>query len=340
MITLLNGEESFLRRIYGEKMFPIHRMRRLRKTKTIRDIVAETVVIREDLICPVFVTIDKTSEIPSMPGIFRKNLTEVVEYVAGVKDQGISSFIFFGIPEKKDGEGSEAWSPKGVVQRAISAIKEANLDVTLITDVCLCQYTDHGHCGNLDSNGTINNDLSLKSLSKTAVSHVQAGADFVAPSDMMDGRVGAIRTDLDENGFTDIGIIAYSAKYKSSFYGPFRDAADSSPKSGDRSTYQMDYRNLSEALHEVELDLNEGADIVMVKPALAYLDVIKAVRDEFNVPIAAYNVSGEFSMIKAAGAKGWIDEKAVALEILTAIKRAGATAILTYFANDIIDILP
>jgi porphobilinogen synthase len=297
--------------------------------------VRETALGVHDLIYPMFVIHGRgvKEEIKSMPGISRFSPDTLVEEVFGVSELKIPAVILFGIPSKKDEVGSEAYADDGIVQRAIRSIKEAKIDVLVITDVCLCEYTSHGHCGVLE-NGDVDNDKTLPLLAEEALSHVSAGADMVAPSDMMDGRVGAIRRALDENGYHDIPIMAYSAKYASGFYGPFREAAESAPQFGDRRSYQMDPPNGDEALREVALDIEEGADIVMVKPAMSYLDVIWRVKAQFNRPVAAYNVSGEYSMVKAASMNGWIDEKRVALEILTGIKRAGADMILTYFAKD------
>ena len=311
------------------------RPRRLRTTKVLRNLIAEVDLTPKDLICPLFVTNSKTEEIKAMPDIFRYNIKDISRHVESLLEEGIKSYIIFGIPQSKNLNGSEAWAPDGVVQKAIHLLKENFSEILLFSDVCLCQYTSHGHCGTILEDGTIDNDSTLENLSKISCSHAKAGVDYVAPSDMMDGRVGAIRTSLDEGGFSKVGIMAYSVKYQSSFYGPFREAADSAPSFGDRSSYQMDYRNRSEAIREIELDVLQGADIVMIKPALSYLDIIRDASNKFNVPIAAYSVSGEYSMVKAAAANGWINEKAVTLELLTAIKRAGANMIITYFANDI-----
>jgi len=310
------------------------RPRRLRTTKVLRNLIAEVDLSPKDLICPLFVTNSKTEEIKVMPNIFRYNINDLSRHVESLLEEGITSYIIFGIPESKNLHGSEAWAPDGVVQKAIHLLKENFSNILLFSDVCLCQYTSHGHCGTILEDGTIDNDSTLVNLSKISCSHAKAGVDYVAPSDMMDGRVGAIRTSLDDGGFSKVGIMAYSVKYQSSFYGPFREAADSAPSFGDRSSYQMDYRNRSEAIREIELDVLQGADIVMIKPALSYLDIIRDASNKFNVPIAAYSVSGEYSMVKAAAANGWINEKAVTLELLTAIKRAGANMIITYFAND------
>ena len=316
-------------------MFPIHRPRRLRKNEAIRRIVRETFLSPDNFIYPIFVTFGKgvKKEISSMPGCFQESVDEVVKNAKEVYSLGIPSVLLFGIPEYKDEIGSRAYEEHGVVQDAIRAIKDAVPELFVITDVCMCEYTSHGHCG-IVKNGEVQNDPTLEILSKEALSHVEAGADMVAPSDMMDGRVEAIRSALDEEGFSEIPIMSYAAKYGSAFYGPFREAADSAPQFGDRRSYQMDPANRREALKEAALDIEEGADIVMVKPALAYLDIISDVKDAFDVPVAAYNVSGEYSLVKAAGKLGWINEQGVMLEMLTSIKRAGADLILTYFAKD------
>ncbi len=272
--------------------------------------------------------------IGSMPGVAQQSVDKFLEECREVEQLGIPGIILFGIPEKKDARGSEAYAADGVVQRAIAAVRGAKLNLLVVTDVCLCEYTDHGHCGIVE-NGEVKNDPTLELLAAEALSHARAGADIVAPSDMMDGRVGAIRTALDGAGFEDIAIMSYAAKYCSGFYGPFREAAESAPQFGDRRSYQMDPANAREALREVELDLAEGADVIMVKPALAYLDIIHGVRQTFDVPVGAYNVSGEFAMVKAAAANGWIDEKRIVLEILTGIHRAGASIVLTYHAKDV-----
>ncbi|KYC52564.1 MAG: delta-aminolevulinic acid dehydratase [Candidatus Methanofastidiosum methylothiophilum] len=306
-------------------------MRRLRKNEKIRALLKEHNVNKNDLIYPIFVhEKNKIEEIPSMPGQYRYPLSEVRDISKEVEDSGIPGILIFGIPEKKDEFGTEAYKTEGIVQSAVKTIKNTT-DLLVITDICLCQYTSHGHCG-IVSEGKIKNDDTLKLLGKIALSHANAGADIVAPSDMMDGRIGAIRKELDENSFEDILIMSYAAKFLSSFYGPFRDAAHSAPTFGDRRTYQMNTANILEALREVELDIKEGADIVMVKPALSYLDVIFRVKEKFGLPTAAYNVSGEYSMIKAASKMGWIDEKKVMEEILLSIKRAGADIIISYFA--------
>ena len=272
-------------------------------------------------------------EVSSMPGVFQQSVDQIVEECREVAGLGLSAVILFGLPEAKDAKGTSSLSATGVVQRAVAAIKKANLNLLVLTDVCLCEYTDHGHCGVIE-NGEIANDATVDILAEQALSHARAGADIVAPSDMMDGRVAAIRKKLDANGFGEVAILSYAAKYCSAFYGPFREAAQSAPQFGDRRSYQMDPANVREALKEVSLDLEEGADMVMVKPALAYLDIIRAVRERFDVPVGAYNVSGEYAMVKAAAQKGWLDEKRTVLEILTSIQRAGADIILTYHAKD------
>ncbi|MDI3548204.1 MAG: porphobilinogen synthase [Halanaerobiales bacterium] len=316
----------------------IHRPRRLRRTESIRRLVRETKLSLDDLIYPLFVVpgTGVKEEIPSMPGIHHFSLDLLMCEIEELVELGIGGIILFGLPESKDEKGSSAWAEDGIVQRACRRIKSEYPGLLVITDVCLCQYTSHGHCGVI-KDGYVQNDVSLEYLARVAVSHAQAGADMVAPSDMMDGRIKAIRRKLDETGFKEVSIMAYSAKYASSFYGPFRDAAHSAPQEGDRSTYQMDPANSNEALREIELDIKEGADIVMVKPALAYLDIIRRVKDNINFPLAAYNVSGEYAMVKAAAEKGWLKEKEVALEILTSIKRAGAEIIITYWAKDVVD---
>ncbi|MBI3582419.1 MAG: porphobilinogen synthase [Nitrospinae bacterium] len=320
--------------------FPITRMRRLRKNENLRRMARETSLSVDNLIYPLFVTYGKgvKDEIGSMPGNYRFSIDTLSKEIKEVKSLGIPAVILFGIPEKKDDVGSEAYNPNGIVQRAIKEIKSAAPDLLVITDVCIDEYTSHGHCGVVKGNEILN-DPTLKLLSKMAVTHAKAGADMIAPSDMMDGRVGAIRKALDEKDFTDIPIMSYSAKYASAFYGPFRDACDSSPKFGDRKSYQMDPGNSNEAMREVALDIEEGADIIMVKPAMAFLDIVRRVKDKFNVPVAAYNVSGEYSMVKAAAEKGWVDEEKIMMEILLNIKRAGADMILTYFAKDATKIL-
>ncbi len=315
--------------------FPTHRARRLRRSEALRGLVRETRLATAGLIYPMFVCPGSgvRQEVSSMPGIFQQSADQIVEECREVEALGIPGIILFGLPESKDPRGTSSTSAQGVVQRAIEAIRKAKLKLIVVTDVCLCEYTDHGHCGVIE-NGDVANDATLPILAQQALSHARAGADVVAPSDMMDGRVAAIREMLDEHKFENIAILSYAAKYCSGFYGPFREAAQSAPQFGDRRSYQMDPANAREALKEVALDLEEGADMVMVKPALPYLDVIRRVRDSFHVPVAAYNVSGEYSMIKAAAQKDWLDERRVVLEILTGIQRAGADIILTYHAKD------
>jgi len=315
--------------------FPQYRPRRLRANETIRRMVRETTLSPDNFIYPMFVTHGKgvRKEISSMPGNYQQSVENLVKDCEEVRGLGIPAVILFGIPEHKDELGTEAYSDEGIVQQAIKAIKNKLPDLMVITDVCMCEYTSHGHCGVI-KNGTVQNDATLELLAKEALSHAKAGADMVAPSDMMDGRVGAIREVLDDLGYENTPIMAYAAKYASGFYGPFREAAESTPQFGDRRSYQMDPSNGREALREVELDIEEGADIVMVKPALSYLDIISQVKQEFNMPVAAYNVSGEFSMVKAAAKLGWIDGERVMMEILTSIKRAGADMILTYHAKE------
>jgi porphobilinogen synthase len=316
--------------------YPTHRPRRLRRSEALRGLVRETRLSTAGLIYPMFVCpgTKVRTEVSSMPGVFQQSVDQIVEECRDVEALGIPGIILFGLPESKDARGTSSTSAQGVVQRAIEGIRKAKLKLLVITDVCLCEYTDHGHCGVIE-NGEVANDPTLSILAQQAVSHARAGADIVAPSDMMDGRVAAIREALDEHKFADIAILSYAAKYCSGFYGPFREAAQSTPQFGDRRSYQMDPANAREALKEVALDLEEGADMVMVKPALPYLDVIRRVRDEFNVPVGAYNVSGEYAMVKAAAQKGWLDEQRVVLEILTGIQRAGAEIILTYHAKDV-----
>ena len=315
--------------------FPIDRPRRLRRTEALRGLVRETRLSAAGFIYPMFVCPGNKvrKEVSSMPGIYQQSADQIVEECREVEALGIPGVILFGLPEKKDARGATSLAADGVVQKAIEAIRKAKLNLLVITDVCLCEYTDHGHCGVIE-NGEIVNDPTLGILAEQALSHARAGADVVAPSDMMDGRVGAIRAKLDAHKFENIPIISYAAKYCSGFYGPFREAAESAPKFGDRRSYQMDPANSREAMKEVELDLEEGADVIMVKPALPYLDIIRAVRDRFDIPVAAYNVSGEFSMVKAAAQNDWIEEQRVVLEILTGIQRAGAQIILTYHAKD------
>src|ERR1700688_4814615 len=316
--------------------FPTHRGRRLRRNEALRGLVRETRLSAAGLIYPMFVCPGQKvrQEVSSMPGVFQQSADEIVEECREVESLGIPGIILFGLPEKKDARGTSSIAADGVVQHAIEAIRKAKLKLLVLTDVCLCEYTDHGHCGVIED-GEVANDATLDILAKQAVSHARAGADIVAPSDMMDGRVGAIRETLDEHKFENIAIFSYAAKYCSGFYGPFREAAQSAPQFGDRRSYQMDPANVREALKEVELDLEEGADMVMVKPALAYLDVIRRVREAFDVPVGAYNVSGEYAMVKAAAANGWIEEKRIVLEILTGIHRAGASIVLTYHAKDV-----
>jgi porphobilinogen synthase len=316
--------------------YPVYRPRRLRKTETLRRMVRETTLRVDDFIMPLFVGHGRgvREEIAPMPGNFRLSVDELVKEVKEVAALGIPGVILFGIPEAKDAYGSEAYASDGIIQQAIRAIKDSVSDLVVIADTCLCEYTSHGHCGVVEE-GRVRNDPTLELIAKTALSQAEAGADMVAPSDMMDGRVAAIREALDENGFEEVPIMAYSAKYASAFYSPFREAADSAPQFGDRRAYQMDPANADEALREIALDLEEGADIVMVKPALPYLDIIARVRAEYAVPIAAYSVSGEFAMLKAAARLGWLDGERAMLEALVGIKRAGADLILTYFAKDV-----
>ena len=316
--------------------FPVTRMRRLRRSETLRSMVRETQIAREDLILPLFVVEGSgvREPISSMPGVHRFSVDQVVIEAERVRDLGVPAIILFGIPDTKDARGSGADEADGIVQRASRAIVDAVPDLVVITDVCLCEYTDHGHCGTLDGH-EIQNDASLERLAATAVSHARAGASIIVPSDMMDGRVGAIRAALDAEGFDQVAIMSYAAKYASAFYGPFREAAESTPEFGDRRGYQMDPPNRREAMREMRLDLEEGADMLMVKPAMAYLDILADARREFEVPLAAYQVSGEYSMIKAAGERGWIDADRAMEEAIVSIKRAGADMILTYAAADI-----
>lgn len=315
--------------------FPTTRLRRLRSNENIRRLVRESNVTVDDLIYPMFVIYGDNvrNPISSMPGVFQLSIDNLLTELREVVDLDIPAIILFGIPETKDELGSSAYDEEGIIQKAVQAVKSEYPDLLVITDVCLCEYTDHGHCGPLE-NGCVDNDRTLELIAKSALSHTRAGSDIIAPSGMMDGQVNAIRTALDSDGFQHIPIMAYSAKYASAFYGPFRDAAESAPKHGDRKGYQMDPSNSDEALREVSLDIQEGADIIMIKPALPYLDIIRRAKDKFACPVAAYNVSGEYSMVKAGAQMGWIDEKRVAMEILTSIKRAGADMILTYFAKD------
>ena len=314
--------------------FPIYRPRRLRANENLRRLVRETTLSVDDLIYPMFVVHghNTETEISAMPGCYQYSVDRLVTAAKELTDLGIPGTILFGIPAAKDPLGTEAYADDGIIQLSVRAIKDAVPDLLVMTDVCLCEYTDHGHCGVIEDS-EVQNDPTLELLVKESLSHARAGADVIAPSDMMDGRVGAIRDALDENGYENIPIMAYAAKYASAFYGPFREAAESAPQFGDRRSYQMDPANAEEALREVALDIQEGADILMVKPALSYLDVIHRVKTEFQVPVAAYNVSGEYAMVKAAAQNGWIDEERVALELLTSIKRAGADMILTYFAK-------
>jgi porphobilinogen synthase len=315
--------------------FPQLRLRRLRRSEAMRALIRETIVDIGDLIYPLFVVEGNKvkQQISSMPGQYRLSSDLLPKEMEEVAKLGIPAVILFGIPQKKDEVGSQAYHSKGVIQQAIRAIKKATPELLIITDVCLCEYTSHGHCGVVVA-GDVDNDKTLELIAKTALSHAEAGADMVAPSDMMDGRVKAIRQILDGNGFQNVPVMAYAAKYASAFYGPFREAAESAPQFGDRRSYQMDPPNWREALREVEQDIAEGADIVMVKPALPYLDVIRKVRDTFNYPLAAYSVSGEYAMVKAAAQQGWLDEKRIVPEMLTAIKRAGADIIITYYARE------
>ncbi len=314
-------------------LFPDYRPRRLRHSEALRRMIRETSLSVNDLILPLFAIggRDTRNPISSMPGHFQLSVDNLLKTAKEAYDLGIPAIVLFGVPDKKDSMGTQAYARDGIVQKATRAVKDKFPELVVITDVCLCQYTDHGHCGVVEGD-TIDNDASLDLIARTALSHARAGADMVAPSDMMDGRVGEIREILDENNFSRIPIMSYAAKYCSAYYGPFRSAADSAPKFGDRRTYQMDPANALEAIREVTMDIEEGADIIMVKPALAYLDIICRVREEIDLPVAAYNVSGEFSMIKAAEKMGWIDGSKVMMETLTAIKRAGADMILTYFA--------
>ncbi len=315
--------------------FPATRMRRLRAKPALRDLVRETALSASQLVQPLFVTAGEgvREAVPSMPGVERLSISELVGEAAEVADAGVGAVLLFGIPAGKDEVGSGAYDDEGVVQLAVRALKEAGPDLLVFTDVCLCEYTSHGHCGFLRE-GEVDNDLTLELLAKTAISHAEAGADAVAPSDMMDGRVATIRHQLDEEGHAAVPLIAYSAKYASAFYGPFRDAADSAPQSGDRRGYQMDPANAAEAVREARLDLEEGADMLMVKPALPYLDVIRRVKQETGAPLAAYQVSGEYSMLKAAAENGWLEERAAVLEALTSIRRAGADVVITYYAKE------
>ena len=316
------------------------RGRRLRRTMGIRSLVRETEIRPQDLIQPYFVveTKDKNfaAEVPSMPGQYQLSIPRLLEKVGQAVDKGLQGLILFGIPAHKDEVASQAYAENGIIQQAIKVIKDKYPGLVVITDVCLCEYTSHGHCGLIREN-YVQNDPTLKLLARTALSHAKAGADMIAPSDMMDGRIQAIRAILDENGFTEIPIMSYAVKYASSFYGPFRDAAQSAPQFGDRKSYQMDPANSKEAMREAHADILEGADIIMVKPAMPYLDIVRKIRDNFFVPVAAYQVSGEYSLIKAAAAKGWVDEKSIVLESLISIKRAGADLILSYFTEQVLE---
>jgi len=315
--------------------YPEYRPRRLRQNENFRRMIRETKLSVDDMVYPLFATVGKGVKKPisSMPGNFQMSMDHLVKEVAKARDLGIPAVLLFGIPDKKDETATGAYARDGIIQRAVKEIKNKVPDILVITDVCLCEYTSHGHCGMLDGE-RVDNDSSLELIAETALSHAEAGADMVAPSAMMDGQVGAIRETLDESGYDNVPIMAYSAKYASCFYGPFRDAAESAPKFGDRKAYQMDPPNALEALREVELDVSEGADIIMVKPALAYLDIISRVKADYNLPLAAYNVSGEFAMVKAAANLGWLDGERAMMEMLVSIKRAGADIILTYFAME------
>ena len=321
-------------------LFPDYRPRRMRQSRAFRRMIRETQLSVDDLILPLFAIGGKNvkNPIPSMPGQFQLSIDNVVKVAKTVQNLDIPAIMLFGLPDKKDPLGTGAYAKNGIVQQAVKAVKDSHPDLAVITDVCLCQYTDHGHCGIVEGN-TVDNDASLDLIARTALSHCRAGADMVAPSDMMDGRVAEIRNLLDENNFSRIPIMSYAAKYCSAYYGPFREAADSAPQFGDRRTYQMDPANAIEAIREATMDIEEGADIIMVKPALAYLDIINRIREEIDLPVAAYNVSGEYAMIKAAEQMGWLDGKKVMMETLTAIKRAGADIILTYFAIETAGIL-
>jgi porphobilinogen synthase len=316
--------------------FPQIRPRRLRATHALRGLVRETSLTPADLVYPMFVAhgLDRREPVVAMPGVDRLSIAHAVDEAREAADLGIPAVLLFGIPASKDDEGSGAWDDEGIVQLATRAIKEASPETVVITDLCLCEYTSHGHCGVVRPDGVVDNDATLELLAQTAVSQARAGADVIAPSDMMDGRVGAVRSALDEEGLGETPILAYSAKFASAFYGPFREAADSTPAFGDRRSYQMDPANGAEAVREARLDIDEGADIVMVKPALPYLDLIRRIKDETSMPLAAYNVSGEYAMLKAAVANGWLDERAAVLEALTCIRRAGADIVISYHAKD------
>jgi porphobilinogen synthase len=321
-------------------MFPINRMRRLRRTQRLRDLVRETRLSPESMIYPIFVCPGEKvrTEVSSMPGVYNLSIDNAVQVARDAEKAGVAGILLFGIPSEKDEVGSDCYDENGIVQQALRAIRENVRDLLLITDICLCEYTSHGHCGVI-KHEYVQNDATLKLLADSSVSHVRAGADMVAPSDMMDGRVAAIRSALDTEGFTNTPIMAYSAKYASGFYGPFREAAGSTPKFGDRRSYQMDPPNAREALREIALDIEEGADIVIVKPAMAYLDIITRARQQFDLPIAAYQVSGEYAMIEAAARNGWIDRERIIMETLTAIKRAGADILITYYAMEMAKVL-
>jgi porphobilinogen synthase len=320
----------------GGMPFPATRLRRMRKTSGLRGLVRETDLSVDHLVYPLFVThgSDRREPIEAMPGIERLTISHLEDEAGEIAALGIPAVLLFGIPADKDEAASGAYDPEGIVQLAVRALKRTQPELTVITDVCLCEYMSHGHCGVVREDGEVDNDVSLELLAKTAISHAQSGADAVAPSDMMDGRVGAIRAQLDSEGHSDLPIVAYSAKFASAFYGPFREAAESAPAFGDRRGYQMDPANAREAVREAKIDVDEGADVVMVKPALPYLDVIQRVRDAVPVPVAAYNVSGEYATLKAAAARGWLDERQAVLESLTAIRRAGADVIVTYHAKE------
>ena len=314
-------------------VFPATRLRRLRRTGALRTLVRETRLDPADFVMPLFVAPEAVSN-DALPAMGRFTVEGLLREVDELAEAGVPAVLLFGVPETKDAEGSGAWADDGIVQQALGALRPRFPELVLLTDVCLCEYTSHGHCGVI-RDGMVENDATLELLARTSVSHVEAGADAVCPSDMMDGRVGAIRRALDDEGCSDIPIVAYSAKYASAFYGPFREAAGSVPSFGDRRGYQMDPANVREALRECELDIAEGADVIMIKPALPYLDVIRAARQRFDLPVAAYNVSGEYAMVKAAAARGWLDERQAAVESLTAIKRAGADLVVTYWAKDL-----
>lgn len=315
--------------------FPVTRLRRLRKNAALRDMFRETSLSKKDFIYPLFVVEGEKvkKEISSMPGNYQMSVDNILRECEELKNLGVDSILLFGIPDAKDETGSGAYAADGIIQKAVRAVKKEFSEMLVVTDVCLCEYTSHGHCGVIE-NEYVQNDRTLELLAKKALSHAESGADIIAPSDMMDGRVGAIRKILDQNGYAETPVMAYAAKFASAFYGPFREAAESAPQFGDRKSYQMDTGNADEAMREIALDIQEGADIVMVKPALSYLDLIRRAKDNFNIPVAAYNVSGEYSMIKAAAEKGWLDGEKVMMEVLTSIKRAGADVIITYFAKE------